>query len=145
MPPVKFRGKVDWWFYAVMIGSAALLCPILYVSLFVSFDGVAAFILLLVFLLLEGFCLSILCRNSVSLREDALWIVFGLQKKKIPYGEILSLSETRSPEATLAASLDRIKIQRKNRSYVIVSVKEKDKFFAEMRRRAPEISIPGQS
>ncbi len=40
---MKFKGKVSWWFYAIMIGVAVLVIPII-VSAFIDTNAVALII-----------------------------------------------------------------------------------------------------
>lgn len=138
---MKFTGKVDWWFYAILWGVAALLLPIIYVSAFVDANAAALLVNLAVLAALELFCIPIALHNFVELQEDALLIVFGLIRKRIPYSEIAALSATHNPSSSLGASFDRIEIQRRGKSAVLISVMDKERFFAEIKKRNPVISI----
>ena len=81
---------------------------------------------LAVFLAVEFFCLSIVLHNYVELQNEELIIVFGFIKKKIPYGDILSISPTRDASSSLAASLDRIEIKYKNIAQMNVHLKRQN-------------------
>ncbi len=138
---MKFKGKVSWWFYAIIIGVAALLIPLIIFSACVEPNAAALITTLAVFLAVEFFCLSIVFHNYVELQNEELIIVFGFIKKKIPYGDILSLSSTRDASSSLAASLDRIEIKYKNKSAVMISVVDKEGFFNKMKEYHPDMII----
>lgn len=138
---MKFKGKVSWWFYAVIIGVAAALMPIVIVSAFVDTNMVVLVTNLLVLAAVELFCVPIVFYNFVELQEEALLIVFGLVKKKISYGDILALSTTNNPVSSLAASYDRIEIKCRSSSDTMISVVDKEGFLGEMKKRSPHITV----
>lgn len=132
-----FRGKVDWWFYGIMILIAVILIPIIVTAFMGGMTG-AAVVDLLVLAVIEGFCSLIVWRNYVRLETRGIVIVFGLIQLAIRYDDIHALSETRSPLSSLAASLDRIEIRYGNGGMVMIAVVEKQAFFEEMKKRCPE-------
>lgn len=138
---MKFKGKVSWWFYAIIIGVAAFLIPLIIVSSYIDPNAAALITTLAVFLVVESFCLSIVLHNYVELQNNALIIVFGFIKKKIPYSDILSISTTRDASSSLAASLDRIEVKYKNKSAVMISVMDKEGFFNKMKEYNPNMII----
>lgn len=138
---MKFKGKVSWWFYAIIIGVAALLIPLIIVSACVDPNAAALITTLVVFFVVESFCLSIVLHNYVELQNEALLIVFGFIKKKIPYSDVLSISTTRDASSSLAASLDRIEVKYKNKSAVMISVMDKEGFFNKMKEYNPNMII----
>lgn len=138
---MRFEGKVSWWFYAIIIGVAAFLIPLIIVSACVEPNAAALITTLAVFLAVESFCFSIVLHNYVELQNEALIIVFGFIKKKIPYRDILSISTTRDVSSSLAASLDRIEVKYKNKSAVMISVVDKEGFFNKMKEYHPDIII----
>ncbi|WP_418747427.1 PH domain-containing protein [Frisingicoccus sp.] len=138
---MRFEGKVSWWFYAIIIGVAAFLIPLIIVSACVEPNAAALITTLAVFLVVELFCLSIVLHNYVELQDEALLIVFGFIKKKIPYSDILSISTTRDASSSLAASLDRIEVKYKNKSAVMISVMDKEGFFNKMKEYNPNMII----
>lgn len=109
---MKFRGKVAWWFYATMIGVAALLIPLIVVSAFVEPNHAALIMNLILLVSIECFSVSIAVHNFVVLEKDDLLIEFGLIWRRIPYEEITALTATNNPMSSLAASLDRIETTR---------------------------------
>ena len=138
---MRFEGKVSWWFYAIIIGVAAFLIPLIIVSACVEPNAAALITTLAVFLAVESFCFSIVLHNYVELQNEALLIVFGFIKKKIPYRDILLISTTRDVSSSLAASLDRIEVKYKNKSAVMISVVDKEGFFNKMKEYHPDMII----
>ena len=137
---MRFRGKIAWWFYAVMIGIAVVLLPIT-VTAYRSGDLAASLINLVVLAAIEGLFVPIAVKNYVELQQDALLIVFGLFKKKIPYSEIVSMSPTHNPLSSLAASLDRIEIQCRQHSSTMIAVVDKKGLLREIEKRNPRITV----
>lgn len=132
-----FRGKVDWWFYGIMVLVALTQIPII---LMAAVDGMTAVAVvdLLVLAVIEGFCGLIVWRNYVRLEAQGLVIVFGPVHLAIRYDDIRALSETHCPLSSLAASLDRIEIRYGKDMLVMIAVIEKQAFFEEMKKRCPE-------
>ena len=131
---MRFKGKVSWWFYGIMIGCAALLIPMTIVSGFVNPSIVALVVCLVSLLGIEGFCISIAVHNFVELQEEALLIVFGFIQKRIPYNDIVGISPTNDPSSSLAASLDRIEIRCRNQSSTMIAVIHKEGFLNQMKK-----------
>ena len=132
---MRFRGKVSWWFYAVIIGVAALQIPLLIVSAFIDPNITALAINLVLFVSVEFFGISIIIHNFVEFENEALRIEFGLIKKRIPYGEITALTTTNNALSSLAASLDRIEIKCRSTAGTMISVEDKEGFLNEMKNR----------
>lgn len=126
---MRFKGKVSWWFYAIIIGVAILLIPLIMISALTDPNTAALTLTLAVFISIESFSIPIAVHNYVELQDEALLIVFGLIKKKIPYNAIAALSPTNNPSSSLAASLDRIEIKCRNRETVMIAVVDKERFF----------------
>lgn len=138
---MKFKGKVSWWFYATIIFVAVVLVPIIIVSAFIDIDILGLVISLLVFASVESLSVSIVLNNYVELQGEALVIVFGIVRKRLPYSDVISLSTTHDPSSSLAASLDRIRIKTKSKSDIMISVEDKERFFKEMKACNPDIII----
>lgn len=130
---MRFKGKISGWFYAATVSIAAVCVPNTIASLGDK-EIVSLAICLLVFIGLELFCIPITFHNYVELQNDKLLIVFGFIRKKIPYSDIVTLSTTNNPSSSLAASLDRIEIKRKNKSEIMIAVIDKEGFFNEIKK-----------
>lgn len=138
---MKFKGKVSGWFYAIIIGVAALLIPIIIFSAFVDINYVALVINLVVLVAIELFCIPIAFYNFVELQNETLLIVFGLIKKKIPYSDIVSISTTNNTLSSLAASFDRIEIKCKIKSNTMIALIDKEGFLNEIKKYNSNIII----
>ena len=133
---MRFKGKVSWWFYVLILFVAVMQLPLIVTSAFVDRNTPVALFTFVIFLAIEGFCLSIVFHNYVELQKDELLIVFGPIKARIPYNDISSLTPTRNPLSSLAASLDRIEIRCKGKTPTMIAVVEKERFLEEMKKRA---------
>ena len=138
---MRLNGKTDIWFYGIIFIIAAVCVPILILSVFIEPNVFGAATSILVFVLTESLCLSIVIRNYVEFQDDALLIVFGFIKKRIPYEEITVLSFTREPWSSLAASLDRIKIRTEQKGDIMISVTDKSAFLREIQLRIPNVIV----
>ena len=132
-----FKGKVDWWFYGIMILIAVILVPIIVTAFMDGMTG-AAVVDLLVLAAVEGFCGLIVGRNYVRMESGGLTIVFGLIQLPIRYSEVTAISETHNMLSSLAASIDRIEIRYGKNGCVMIAVVEKQAFIAEMKKRCPD-------
>lgn len=137
---MRFKGKTAVWFYAVILLVAAVCIPILIAGIRDA-QPAAILISLSVLVLTEAFCLSIAVCNYVELQEESLQIVFGFIWKRIPFREITALSATRDPSSSLAASLDRIRIQTKSKGSVMISVTDKAGLLQAVQSRNPGIAV----
>ena len=135
-----FKGKVDWWFYGIMVLIAVILVPIIVMAFIDGMTG-AAVVDLLVLAAIEGFCGLIVGRNYVRLEGCGLTIVFGLIQLSMGYSEVTAISETHNMLSSLAASVDRIEIRYGKNGCVMIAVEEKQAFFAEMKKRCPDCSF----
>lgn len=137
-----FQGKIDWWFYGIMILIAVILIPFIVMAFIDGMNG-AAVVDLLVLAVIEGFCGLIVRRNYVRMESCGLTVVFGLIQLSVCYSDVTALSETRNMVSSLAASSDRIEIRYGKNGCVMIAVVEKQAFIAEMKKRCPDCTIGG--
>ena len=96
---------------------------------------------MLCLVLCDIFITPTLLRNYVEFDgKGNLLIVFGFQKATYPVSKIRRLRETSNPLASLAASFDRIEL-RIGYEELMIAVKDKEEFFAEIERRCPQVEI----
>ena len=141
---MRFAGKVDGWYYALTVGVNVMLAWPL-ASFFADPAKAGAFIsavvCLLCLVLCDIFITPTLLRNYVEFDgKGNLLIVFGFQKATYPVSKIRRLRETSNPLASLAASFDRIEL-RIGYEELMIAVKDKEEFFAEIERRCPQVEI----
>lgn len=131
---MKFKGKIDWWFWIVMLVGEALILSSLFASERVSVIGTIVVVVYnLVFL-------PFVIRNYVEVTDEKVTVAFGFSKDSIPTKEIQSVYCTHNPIASSAASLDRIVIEGRQRK-MMCAVKEKDRFFSYLKEKNPEIEM----
>lgn len=136
---VRYKGKVSCWFYLIIIVVAAVLIPIIIFSAFVDTNIFALVVCLLVFAVVELFCIPMIFNNYVELNSQEMIIVLGFIKKVIQYSDINEISVTNDSSAAFAASLDRIKIKFRSKSDIMVSVENKEDFLNEIKKYIPSV------
>lgn len=144
---MKFKSKIDWWFYLVVFGFTAVAALMIYESIidkFIVIKIVTSAILLIYFLLVLPVYLS----TYYILEEKTLYIRCGfLNSERIPYSYIVSIEETRDATASAAPSLDRIGIEFREyssindytKNYIMISPESKQKFISELLKRNTHI------
>lgn len=131
---MRFKGKVDLWFWGVLILIEGML-----VAGFLNSDGVNL-ILILVAIVCNLCFLPYVLRNYVEIDGDRLTVVFGFGKSSMNISEITEISRTRNPIASSAASLDRI-VFRTHGSTIMCAVKDSDKLFDCIREKNPNLKF----
>ena len=133
---MKFKGKIG-----VIWKSFLILVNVIFVWVLVVDEKIGERILFVVlWILIDALFFIMTTRSYVELDNSSLTAVLGLQKCRIEYRDIISLKETNDPIASFGLSIDRIGIESRT-GYVLLSVKEKEKFMAELKRRNSEIVI----
>ena len=149
---MKYKSKIDWWFYLVAIGFAVIII-FLFFSGFTLDNQSIKIVLIITGVLFVGLFLLIIipvifCTYYV-LEDDYIFIKCGkLSSDKIRYSDIISIEETRNPMASAAPSLDRLGIEYKYESksycrngYILISPKLKHEFLSDISKRNPNIFI----
>lgn len=135
---MKFRGKIDWWFWIVMLAGEALMIASLFPP---KGGGVIGIFVLIVYNIIF---LPFVIRNYVEVTDEKVTVAFGFSKYSIPTSEIKFVYGTHNPISSLAASLDRIVIEGRQRK-MLCAVKEKDRFFSYLKEKNPEIEISSKA
>lgn len=135
---MKFKAKIGWWFYTI----AMVMIFIVIYSIFMILDNIARTIFAIVIMTPIIFMFLHWIFDSYVLLEDkSMLIVLGFIKQRLSYDEVKLIGKTRNPMSSMALSFDRLGIKYGRNGYVMISVKDKDTFFAELKRRAPNIKI----
>lgn len=137
---MRFKGKISKWFYGIMIFVAVILIPII-VSAVIDEEVFALVISLVVFTLIEIFCMSIMFCNFAELNSESLLIAFGFIRLSILYSDIEEIRVTKDPSSSLAASFDRIKIQYGNGKNIMISLQDRQEFYREIQKKKSDIRI----
>lgn len=133
---MKFEGKIGviWILFLILVN-------VIFVWVLVVDKKIGERILFVVlWILIDALFFIMTTRSYVELDNSSLTAVLGLQKCRIEYRDIISLKETSDPISSFGLSIDRIGIESRT-GYVLVSVKEKEKFMAELKLRNSEIVI----
>lgn len=133
-----FKGKIAVWFWAII---AAANIVLIYEILTDPRERAALVVGFVICNLL--FFGPILFRNYLLLEDDKVTIYFGFLKDSLELSDITEVYRTHNPLASTAASLDRIVI-RGRRNEIMCALKEREKFFTELKRRNPGIHIRGE-
>lgn len=131
---MKFKGKIDIWFWVVMLLGEVLLLG----TLFMPGEGIIIGIITMV--VYNIIFLPFVFRNYVEVTDEKVIVAFGFSKDSIMISEIQEVYRTNNPIASSAASLDRIVIKSRQKS-MMCAVQDKDKFFAYLQDKNPKIDI----
>lgn len=131
---MTYRSAVDWWFYVVVFGVAAVTIPTI-VPLFAS--GRPANVLIALFVLLTACALPLWLLASTYYRIDASALVVrsGPFRWTVPFSDIRNVQPSRSVLSSPALSLDRIRIDYGAGRTLLVSPKDREAFLAAIERR----------
>lgn len=131
--PVKYKGKIAPWYWAILIISNGML-------LYFSAIGEERLPEMIIYALIADFVLlPPVFRNYVLLENNEVTVAFGFGKDTFLLRDITEIYPTRNPLAA-AASLDRIVIKTKNSEFTC-AVKKKEELLSELKKRNKKISI----
>ena len=141
---MKFKGKIALWFWIIFFGGEGLILYKMAESIFFGHDtediivyhlfNPHIFCLAISFVIYTLVFLPIVARNYVLIEDGKIKLFFGFSTDVIDISEIREIRSTCSPIASSAASLDRLVIKGR-RQEMIVSVKDKQKFLEELKKR----------
>ena len=133
---MRYDGKKGfWWMLILILFNLALVWCI------VEWDKYNGFIICLIALVAgDVFLLSLNARTYVEIKGNELIIVLGINKKIINCNTITSLEKTHCPIASMALSLDRIRINYGS-DCVYVSVKDNSKLINDLKSLFPNIKV----
>ena len=136
-----FKGKVAVWYWALVISSFVISAWVIWASWFDDERMPLRSLLLLTVSLLISFLstLSFALRNKVILEADRLVICFGVVTKRLAYVDIVKIYRTNDITSSLAASLDRVALEKSRYEKVLVSLQDNDAFIAAVLEKAPSI------
>lgn len=130
---MRFKGKVDLWFWLVMIiGDGLLLGSVLSAP-----ESIACLVGLFLYNLAF---LPFVIRNYVEVTDERVTVVFGFIKQSMLLSELTEIRRTRNPISSTAASLDRI-ILKGNRKSMMCAVRNREEFLDLLNRKNSAINI----
>lgn len=131
---MRMRSKTDAWLVAVLLSSIALLVAGLWTAH--AQDGPLPLALIAPILLLgAGLPVWVLVGTHYTFVDDHLVVHSGPFRWRIALREVRAVAPTRSPLASPALSLDRLRIEYGAGRSVMVSPVDKEAFLRELERR----------
>jgi len=125
---MTFRSAVDWWYYAVVIGAAAValaaVVPVLWTD-----HGMPTALALGTLLVAVGLPLWLLLTTSYRVDSHSVRVRSGPFRWNIPIGEIQSVRESRSVLSSPALSLNRIEITYGRGRRILLSPADREGFL----------------
>ena len=142
MSNIVFTSKVDFWLTLVLWSSSLLVVAILFWQWKQSESGSVAQSILLTVILLPCIALMLLpfFGTKYTLTDTQLLINNGFSTQRIELADITYMTPTRSIISAPALSLDRLEIKYQNKK-VLISPKDKSRFYREIQSRNPNIMI----
>jgi membrane protein YdbS with pleckstrin-like domain len=131
---MKFYSKIGWWFHLTVL--AVMATTVWMFTLYFQERIVSLLVSSILFLAVDIFLiLPIYFATYYTLEETALHIRSGLViSKRLPYGDIVMIYETKDPAASAGLSLDRISVNT-SKGEILISPKNKQEFMRLLNQR----------
>ena len=144
MADIIFVSKVDFWIALILwVGSLSLILIPLWEWRRGKRDSRMRNILLMIILLpFTVLMLMPFFGTKHTLTDSQLYVDSGLSTQTIELADIIHITPTRSMTSAPALSLDRLKIEYRNKE-ILISPKDKASFYQEIQARNPKIVIDG--
>lgn len=142
MPDVIFASKIDFWIALILwVGSLSLILIPLWEWRWGKSDSRMRNILTMVILLpFAALMLMPFFGTKYTLTDSQLYVDSGLSTQTIELTDITHITPTRSMTSAPALSLDRLEINYQKTS-ILISPKDKSRFYQEIQARNPKIVI----
>ena len=142
MPDITFVSKVDFWLAMLLWGLSLFTVS---VPLWQWKRGAHKYLIqtILMTVILIPFAALVLIPffgTKYILTNEQLQVDSGLSVQKIEITDITYITPTRSMSSAPALSLDRLKIAYRNQE-ILISPKDKSRFYKEIQARNPKIVI----
>jgi hypothetical protein len=138
MDVITFRSKVDWWFGAVLLISAAASAMAIGIVAVVESPLLALAVSPLL-LLSVGLPVWLLLATRYTFNAADLDVRCGPFAWRVPLREIRAVTATRNPLSSPALSLDRLRIDFGGMNSIMISPEDKEGFLRELRKRVPAV------
>jgi hypothetical protein len=142
MADIIFVSKVDFWIALILwVGSLSLiLIPLWEWRRGKSNSRMRNILLMVILLPFAALMLMPFFGTKYTLTDSQLYVDSGLSTQTIELTDITYITPTRSMTSAPALSLDRLKIEYRNKE-VLISPKDKSRFYQEIQARNPKIVI----
>ena len=138
-----FTSKIDFWLAFLILGSSLLLVLVPVWEWMYNNSSIKRIIFISLFTI-PGAILLLLMFFSVnySLSNDELLVSYGFSTQSISLEDIAQITPTSSTLSAPALSLDRIEIRYEGGS-IVISPKDKDRFYHAIQERVPALKNDG--
>ena len=134
-----FTSKIDFWLAFLILGSSLLLVLVPVWEWMYNNSSVRRIIFISLFTIPTALLLLVLFFNiKYTLTADTLLVKNGFSTQSISLKDITNITPTSSTLSAPALSLDRIKIRYEGGS-IVISPKDKDRFYHAIQERVPEL------
>ncbi|MEZ2692696.1 PH domain-containing protein [Psychrobacter faecalis] len=134
-----FTSKIDFWLAFLILGSSLLLVLVPVWEWMYNNSSIKRIIFISLFTIPTALLLLVLFFNiKYTLTADTLLVKNGFSTQRISLKDITHITPTSSTLSAPALSLDRIKIRYEGGS-IVISPKDKDRFYRAIQERVPEL------
>ena len=134
-----FTSKIDFWLAFLILGSSLLLVLVSVWEWMYNNSSIKRIIFISLFTIPTALLLLVLFFNiKYTLTADTLLVKNGFSIQSISLEDITHITPTSSTLSAPALSLDRIKIRYEGGS-IVISPKDKDRFYRAIQERVPEL------
>lgn len=134
-----FTSKIDFWLAFLILGSSLLLILVPVWEWMYNNSSVRRIIFISLFTIPTALLLLVLFFNiKYTLTADTLLVKNGFSTQSISLKDITNITPTSSTLSAPALSLDRIEIRYEGGS-IVISPKDKDRFYHAIQERVPEL------
>ena len=134
-----FTSKIDFWLAFLILGSSLLLVLVPVWEWMYNNSSIKRIIFISLFTIPTALLLLVLFFNiKYTLTADTLLVKNGFSIQSISLEDITHITPTSSTLSAPALSLDRIKIRYEGGS-IVISPKDKDRFYRAIQERVPEL------
>lgn len=134
-----FTSKIDFWLAFLILGSSLLLVLVPVWEWMYNNSSVRRIIFISLFTIPTALLLLVLFFNiKYTLTADTLLVKNGFSTQSISLKDITNITPTSSTLSAPALSLDRIEIRYEGGS-IVISPKDKDRFYHAIQERVPEL------
>ena len=134
-----FTSKIDFWLAFLILGSSLLLVLVPVWEWMYNNSSIKRIIFISLFTIPTALLLLVLFFNiKYTLTADTLLVKNGFSTQRISLKDITHITPTSSTLSAPALSLDRIEIRYEGGS-IVISPKDKDRFYRAIQERVPEL------
>ncbi len=125
---LRFKSKVDWWFYLVLGALPVMMLATLLPA--VTAGHMSLLLVGFILLLSLGLPFWLFLSTNYQINDDQLLIKAGPFKWVVPVNEIESVSPSNSPLSSPALSMDRLELSYSKGKRLLISPADKTAFLA---------------